>query len=172
MKDGHIAFDDEGHPALACDAPAHDEFAEILDVLQSWPVADRLRLFDALGLSPEAEITGPLRRAFAQGVEVGKACGMRELLAVIFRGATTAAQVGENAAVVAVAQEFPDAPAKTIRELASFAALSTGSACNRVNRFRSSGPTLPKLNTLLPDFIGENEGPMNTPALIDDAIAT
>jgi hypothetical protein len=150
---GDIAFDDDGNPVLSAAPAPHDEFSEVLEIIRAWNVSDRLQLFEALGLTAPTS-PGGIREAYARGHEAGRAAGMRELLELLFRGAKTVPQVGERAAVIAMVQECPDAPAKSIRELAALTGLGNGTAKSRVDEFLQSAHTLPKLNTLLPDSIG------------------
>lgn len=92
---------------------------------------------------------------FERGRQAGRAEGMQQLLRVLFApGAETTSQIGERALVVCYSQAFPDAPAKSVRELAALAGWSRGTTENRIASFRESNHGLPKLDTLSLDSIG------------------
>ena len=127
---------DDGGRAVPVAMPAHDEFGEIVGIVRSWRVEDRQQLASELGIAADAG-TEALRRAFEAGHREGRADGMRELLARLCSKASSVVEIGERAAVAAVAEAVPDAPAGTIRELARFTGLATGSAWNRVADYRA-----------------------------------
>ena len=134
------AFDDDGRPTLAVSPAAHDEFGEILEAVQSWPTAERLRLFEEVGLSVPSEAAGAAHRAFEYGLEQGKAEGQRALLQRVFAGARTGREVLERVAVIAFVEVHPDAAPATVARLAELAGLSERTAHRRVAEARAPAP--------------------------------
>ena len=134
------AFDDDGRPTLAVAPDAHDEFGEILEAVRSWTTAERLRLFEHVGLSVATEAAGAAHRAFEYGLEQGKAEGQRALLQRVFDGARTGREVLERVAVIAFVEVHPDAAPATIADLAALSGLSERTAHRRVAEARAPAP--------------------------------
>jgi hypothetical protein len=151
-----LAFEDDGCLTQAVAPASHDEFAEVIEIVRAWPGEDRLRLFDELGLKVAGEAPGTAQRAFEQGREVGMTEGMRKLLEKLFLGAATTKGIGERACVIAAAWAYPDAPAKSIREVAAMTGLGDTTAKRRIDDARPAVQDMPKWHILSPDFIGSN----------------
>jgi hypothetical protein len=134
------AFDDNGRPTLAVSPAAHDEFGEILEAVQSWPTAERLRLFEHVGLSVPTEAAAAAHRAFELGRETGREEGQRALLQRVFDGAATGQAVLERVAVIAFVEVHPDAAPATVADLAALSGLSERTAHRRVAEARAPAP--------------------------------
>jgi len=136
-----FGFDDAGE-AVPIAEPAHDEFAEVLDIVRQWALAARLQLAESLGL-PIGCDSQSLEAAFERGREAGRAAGQRELLQRLFHNASTGSQIIERAAVAAFAEIWPtDAPCPLKpSDLASLIGVSVRTAKRRAAEARLSPPS-------------------------------
>lgn len=136
-----FGFDDVGEVVPIAE-PAHDEFAEVLDIVRQWALADRLQLAESLGL-PIGCDSQSLEAAFERGREAGRAAGQRELLQRLFLNASTGSQIIERAAVAAFAEIWPtDAPCPLKpSDLASLIGVSVRTAKRRAAEARLSPPS-------------------------------
>jgi hypothetical protein len=128
---GNLAFDAAARPVLTVE-PGRDEYGEVLGIVRQWPLADRLELLEALGLTIGGG-QGYVQSAFDSGREVGKAEGHRELLQRLFCNVKTGKELIERAATMAFVEVWPDnapCPLKPT-DFASLAGVSERTAARR-----------------------------------------
>jgi hypothetical protein len=121
-------------------APGHDEIAEVLEILRTWPHEYVLTVIEELGLTIGGD-TGSIGKAVDAARIEGKAEGQRELLQRLFRNVRTGGELIERAATMAFAEVWPDeTPCPlTASDFASLAGMSERTAARRASESKLAG---------------------------------
>lgn len=119
------AYDDR-HDRVPTADFSWNEFAEVCEIIQGWPVERRLELADFLGLPMPDE---PAIREEAQ----------RELLQRLFAGVRTGRELIERVSLAAFAAAWPDGCPVTSGDLAELCGMSERTAQRRARAARVAG---------------------------------